>query len=546
MSKFYIFTTALGMAVTAVTANAAIVRHCNAQEPSASRFCNTPQRAHPGNAKAPGEDTPQLMTKTPDGEYKVYTRSGSSYCNWGWEAGIADQSSMMAEIVFADDNVVYFRNPICYVNNDVWVKGTIDGDRITLPAGSPLSYDQWNDDYLCIYKATINEKILETDIIGAAAREEGDIIYILNGNTVSLEESDSSLGIGAFHSEAFDWEWAFVDVETVYTQTSLSPVEAPADMTLFTASLVGLNPDHVALDLDNLVGTLVNVGVDGDNLYIQGALSTSPEAWIKGAVSNGKATFENGTFVTLQNGYPVYFTPCSASCEEMPWGAFYTYIPTESSISFDWDAEKKSLTNPSSDFLFSTAVNSSVNMGSWIAPRIKEFNDGAATPKTPAITDAAIHQETEESYIAIAIRTSIFDVEDSMMDASQLYYRVYVDDEPFTFDPSVYTTLSEPMELVPLTFTDNDFFISFGNYQNFYLFDDSVKTVGVQLVYMGGDTETRSDITTWTNEGASVKAVSSGDDDSESKVYDLTGREINKTSLTPGIYVKKGHKFVVR
>jgi NADPH-dependent 2,4-dienoyl-CoA reductase/sulfur reductase-like enzyme len=171
--------------------------------------------------------------------------------------------------------------------------------------------------------------------------------------------------------------------------------------------------------------------------------------------------------------------------------------------------------------------------------------DGAATPKTPTFTSVNCWEdEYGEPYYALAIRTSQIDNENHLLDRSKMYYEVDVNGENFTFDPEVYTTLDEPMKEVPLEFDDNDYFISYDNFQNFYIFRNDITSFGVRVVYYGGGERTATPTTLY--EVAGVDAVVADADNSAADVYDLMGRKVNRDNLAPGIYIINHKKYLVK
>lgn len=132
-----------------------------------------------------------------------------------------------------------------------------------------------------------------------------------------------------------------------------SVMKAPmlADEVLFTP------PETAVIEEDwSLEGSYINnsnpyentnaikVAFDGNDVYIQGMVYLCPDAWIKGTIDNGVATFPNGQYAGTYSSYSIY--ACGS-----------TDGSTIDDITFDYDdvAKKFTLTN---FYLENTATDS--------------------------------------------------------------------------------------------------------------------------------------------------------------------------------------------
>ena len=74
------------------------------------------------------------------GTRKLYARAGKSYKNIiGEGLKVVDQSGYV-HIVECDDGTVYIRNIVSSFGSGAWVKGTRDGNTITVPTRQPILY----------------------------------------------------------------------------------------------------------------------------------------------------------------------------------------------------------------------------------------------------------------------------------------------------------------------------------------------------------------------------------------------------------------------
>jgi hypothetical protein len=483
-----------------------------------------------------------LQTDRPDGDYKVYSREGSSlFYDWDGIYSV-EQGDFLAEIVFAANGDVWFRNLLTYVNDNVWVKGTLssDGTKISIPAGVELSYDKWIGEYVYLYPCTLSlddyTAIVDSDV--------SEITFTVSDGKISLDNTGDYKGVGVFYASG-EWE-GNMDVKTVFEPYDLTAVSVPNGLSTARYQLIALNENYSeGVDLDNQKGVFVNVGRDGNDIYIGGLLSNDPSLWVKGTVSGSVVTFPQRQFMGVSNGYGLYLVGCTYTTETYDWGwSSYTFNFSDDELTFNI-SDNGSLTSASLAVVITNSLEYVAQFDAYINPEITSAYDGAATPKTPTFTSVNCWEdEYGEPYYALAIRTSQIDNENHLLDRSKMYYEVDVNGENFTFDPEVYTTLDEPMKEVPLEFDDNDYFISYDNFQNFYIFRNDITSFGVRVVYYGGGERTATPTTLY--EVAGVDAVVADADNSDADVYDLMGRKVNRDNLAPGIYIINHKKYLVK
>lgn len=125
------------------------------------------------------------------------------------------------------------------------------------------------------------------------------------------------------------------------------------------------------------------------------------------------------------------------------------------------------------------------------------------------------------------------DVNGNTLNLNNLYYRLYIDGNLYTFKKTDYTHLTEDMTLIPLKF-DNDGYPFYCDDETIYLDFENLtlsNTVGVQEVYIIDGHESVSDILVY-NVATSKQSITT---------------DINKlTTITPAnaeYYDLKGHKI---
>lgn len=246
-----------------------------------------------------------IIYDQPEGTLKTYTRSGgnftpSPYPEEGTQGGELN-------IVFSDDgSKVWFQNPIStYGSFDTWVEGTIskDGKTIDLPTGQNLRYESEFDDALQL--AVVDVDLSSGD--GHYDASATDVTFTIDGNTISMNGTSATHILGVVWARDKGW-LGFGDFNTVWTlkETQDELITPPAGLQTsvypFKASEYigneGSGSDYSA-DL--------NVGFDGDDVYIQGLDKYEPQNWAKGTLRDGVVTFPEQRIGT-QDGKAIYLT----------------------------------------------------------------------------------------------------------------------------------------------------------------------------------------------------------------------------------------------
>ena len=235
-------------------------------------------------------------------EIKYYQRSGGYYDYNNYKYSQAEQSGR-AKIAF-DGNDVYIQDPIAGVIFNKWVKGTKNGNTITVPLGQFLSWSAAYDYGLYITMATI-ESDGNGSYKGTNNTEATEITYTIDGNTITQNGTSANYVLTTAWSDdnkVLNYGSCGGEYGTVYTldedYVPPTPLTPPA----------GLETEEwiVTKQAYKSTSTKANVGIDGSNIYIQGLFSYLPDAWIKGTISGTTATFEGAQFIGSIGSYDLY------------------------------------------------------------------------------------------------------------------------------------------------------------------------------------------------------------------------------------------------
>lgn len=482
-----------------------------------------------------------LITETPNGDYKIYSRAGKSLMD-DWDGLYEiDQAAngFMGEIVFGENNKVWIRNLLAFINADNWVEGMLEGNKIIIPTGQALANQPEGTGLVYLWPGKLNI-VGEGDEATAeiSINRQPEITFTIDGDKITLDTYTTMNDfIGGFVEMDGQLMWnGLADFATEYMLTDLKVPVVPADLETRTLDWIYTNPNSALIDLDKMAGFKVKAGVKDGKLYVIGLNNSGV---IVGDVDGNKVSFANAQMAGMMWAYAVKMYGANAEIEETSWGQNVTWTATNEPVVFDFDANTLELTNPSSDLVLSNREEISWPLGGYIDPVMKQPATGLLTPKQPAFTDVNEYQEvpTTEPNVGMALRSSDFSIDNEMMDRSKLYFRIWVNssEEPYVFDKSLYTSLAETITDVPLTLNDNDFFISSGSYQSYYLFVDELKSIKACLVYKDGDTEVLSQPAIWENTG--IDEIATDAVTAPVEYYNLNGIKVENPAN--GIYIRR-------
>lgn len=259
----------------------------DAAKPSARRATN----------RAEVVDDHGIITSPAEGESKLYDRAGMGYYVQSQQLYVGEQSGK-TEIVETTDGVVYIKNFISNVNTGAWVKGTKAGNTITIPAGQVIYYGTSYGLYIA--------KCSYVDDETGWAEVDGDITLTVDGNTISLDNTDEDNPVAAFWTDDNSFS-GYGDYATVF---SYDPdYVAPTLVELPEGAVVETwynNATQVSNSGNTPVETSAKVAFVGDDVYLSGIFANFPDAWIKGTIDGTTVTFSGLQFIGEYSGYNIF------------------------------------------------------------------------------------------------------------------------------------------------------------------------------------------------------------------------------------------------
>lgn len=533
MRKFTLIIAAVLFATTAM----AQARHAT----KTTTLAQTAQHLY-GNklAKAPAKAGEEPIFDVPEGTVyeNLYATSDAMGLGFGGFY-YQDVDGGIGGVVEGSDGCLYIYAPISqtyiWFTQLPWLKAEKNADgNYVLKTPQVYAYDAGDPYYAYRMKWVEDEQKCFVD------EENTDIVFSWNDGVLT-QLDDCYIGLGDA-----DGEWFYMaDKNIVYRPQTDQTVSAPE----------GLSPDNYLLtyrsSAKNESATkerMVNVIIDGSDIYLGNINDNTPDSYIKGNIDNGKAVFASKQYIgpDAYYGGHAYVLTGNAFIDGEEDSPFFNYNLTDNII-FDVDDEGKTLTAtyPAS-MITNIGPNNLYIISDYVAPKLTYVEDKAATPANPIFTADDLMKFNENSGMGkMSFEIVLKDTEGGKLNENKVLYNIYLDDQPLTFTPDVYTGLTEEMTDVPYKFQDTsnyDIYIYGGKHTVYYYTNDFSK-IGVQTIYRAGGEEHRSDIVYVDVAELGINNITG--EKNANKWYNLNGLEVQKPAQK-GIYIHNGKKYVVK
>jgi M6 family metalloprotease-like protein len=279
---------------------------------------------------------------------------------------------------------------------------------------------------------------------------------------------------------------------------------------------------------DDPVSGYLNIGFDGNDVYLQGLCAELPKAWIKGTLDGTTITFAGDQYLGVYDGGQFFY---------------YEFFLCHEGATFTYDAAAGKLTAEGEIYIYTGGSNLKADV--YINPVISKVVEKAATPAMPDISE--IYDSFTGPIVFFTIPT--VDVNGDAMASSKLEFQFLkeVDQEitPVTFSPDNYLNLPVPMDIIPYGFTDDADF--FDIYIYFKQPDfNTWKKIGLQAIYNGAGECHKSDIF-WMENPFFTNGISEVMPDMKSDktlIFNLAGQRL--TAPRKGLNIINGKKVMVK
>lgn len=235
----------------------------------------------------------QIIKTLPKGDLKTYERDGYAYYANNGNLRRGAQTGTI-DIVYAKDGV-YLKDPLSKAIVKTWVKGTMSADSttITLPLGQAIYYDATQKDSVILGVMDFDEEYEEfTEDTSVKS-----VTYTVKGDVITLNGTGRDKVLAAMWKNSRQWA-EYADYNSKYRLQVVEDtlVTPPAGLSTDTYNFGGNSYVYSRTKHYN-----VNVGFDGDDMYIQGIFSDVPNAWIKGTKKGDTYVFAHGQMLGATN-----------------------------------------------------------------------------------------------------------------------------------------------------------------------------------------------------------------------------------------------------
>lgn len=403
-------------------------------------------------------------------------------------------------------NKVFIMPMMEYMEESVYLVGTVDEGIVTFSFPQPFNRKNDNaspvgyfDDYAMLFTTSFEVKegynpmppgVTKESVFTPAENQELKF-KIEDDGTLVAEPSNANLylGLGFYYAG----EWLYFkggDVLTsIVPQQDMTP-EIPADVTMETWNYIS--------PLNNY---RVEVGFSDQYAYIRGLCLKAPNAVMVGQILGDNLVFDSSMIIGLDEyGGLVYAAPVDIELVDLPgYGIVRSLQRVPGNISMKYDAEHN-IIEKIQDVAFTTTPTGEIHHLGWLEDYKIGKPDGAPIQvAAPYDVEFTLSDGTYTSELWFRLSCVYADI--NLLDPSKLYFSLYIDGEPFTFDTDEYPSLSGATEVIPYGYDDTEVtekygFAYYSSMQGVTIYPESFDTIGVQGVYIDGDDVYRSEIVT--------------------------------------------------
>lgn len=498
----------------------------------------------------------EIITEQPEGTlYGDLYRNSSAFMVYFYSVYYTNTDGYANDVVKASDGTVYIKNPIATLTSGTWIKAK-QGEGDTLEVELPqLVYQQSYGDTEYNYYAW-RMKINDDGDWYVPDSTSQVVKYVMRNDSVIFvgDNEYSSLPSYIIGLADEEGEWAGYGTYADAMGKSNDVASKPSSTdNAFTAMMEydEQNSSYVEKDTAEVyvasTPTLVDVVVEGNDIYVGGLDADQSDLWLKGTINGSKATFKNGQYMGVDkaNGCHVYFLPTTSYWVFSGYSDYGYYVDAELSgedIVLDYDADTKQLKG-TGELNINLGKNQAGSLNFYANPNINKFNEVAGAPQDPIMEeDYCYDYDSNYGYGRIVFMTSPYDVNGNYMNPGKVFYNLWLDEdeEPYVLysDEYVYQTEDEIVD-IPYNYSDSwDIYAYTSGERVVYTYWQGAERVGVQMINRSAGEEHKSNIAWYYYEETTGinSAAQSGADVKSVSYTDLSGRRVATPSK--GVYVK--------
>lgn len=454
------------------------------------------------------------------------------------------------EVIYSEDGTtVYIRSLFPYNYPDLWVKGSVSGNRIVIDHNEPVATGTMEEDGFS-YGVTLKVGEAIFNATNPVPTDTKDIVLTIDGERIYV--ADDVYNYSNYYEPErtfilYDTDGGFIDFFDSAFCYDMKPYTGPTDPVEVPENAEIFPYVYEFNDLnDQRANEIARVAVDGDNYYFDNIVPDS-EGWVKGV--------RTGNTITIARGQLMTFHPLILRFIGYHWdtGAFgdVTFNIDEAGVITSADPRMWCTNYAPTGRLQAYGRNFTLT----------PYDQGKSiVPADPYEVAAVYYPELRQH--GIEFMQLALSADGKQINPEQLGYYIYVNGERFTFNKSTYPYLDESSKtFIPYQYCDDynlgDIFND-GNYNVVLFWFDDYETLGVQSIYrpsIGGEIGsnmiqvTKAGYTTVIPAdavlGMNAPILDGGTVNTDPTWYDLHGRRLSAPAQR-GVYMTRDRKVFVR
>ncbi len=369
---------------------------------------------------------------TPEGTAYEYSAS-TVYYNQTMEEFV--HRTAMRSIVVKDGDDIYLQNVVTAYQYGTWIKGTINEYRNAVVFDNPQPY--WEDANGNLFYVSLAYTDNDNYIHADTESDEFELDY--DDATGIMSSEDLELCIVNEDGGVFSYNSGYS-----YVPFNDTLVVAPEGLTYNPYSLSFASNDKY------YVPSMVYIARDGNDFYFKGLSSKTPESLVKGELKGDSIYIAGGQYVGLYDGLYYLYTKGAVYTGLDDFG--YPIYKHKDYCVMHYDEANDSFYGPDGLLICLGKARNASYSQSIPTQTILRFYEVPATPATPELRTLDIDM-TYNVQSSITYVVPVEDVDGNYINPDSLYYRFFVNGEPFVFDPDWYPAFVDTL-LVNSKFSD--------------------------------------------------------------------------------------------
>lgn len=487
---------------------------------------------------------PEIIDSQPEG---TLLENWSQYAD-GWYLSVSgpmqwEGDGTLCQLVLGEDNSVYIKDPISNLSTDAWIKGyKAEGDTIVFNLPQKLCIgenSETGEQTDCVAMRMVTKYYTDDDgnnLMTYIPDTKSQVVkYVMHNDTLRMVSEDGMI-IGL--TSVTDGGWMGFGDKAHKRYKVNDPKYAPKNSDAAQSYILTHTPYE-----DEYSHIQTRVAIEGNDIFISGLSPYYPDAWVKGTLNGTKVVFKGKQYMGVDEIHKShdYFMPIVKEHKEMDLGGGlmvpYDSLIYTDEVVFDFDMLTKKLSTDG-NMIVSGGKEFVNSLYSYYNASMTPWENKPGMPVTPEINTLWPYDE-ESGWGAIEFKMTSYDVDDNYLDPANLYYRIYLDDNPYVYTPDKHIDLFEDMTDVPYLLDGNDWLVN-GDIRTTYFYRGDFTNIGVQAIYIDKNDNNKryeSPIVWYNDEGASgVEDISDGNAVKSIYFTDLCGRKVTRPQH--GIYIR--------